>query len=323
MNNYRYGSHVSISPSLQKSIETCQALTDGSQKTFQIFLKAPMKYGKSTFTPERCEKVREYLLTHRDYFLVVHGQYLINFCKPPEKVGFAVNSVAEDLDVLWSMVRDTAYEGDTGVVIHLGKNVGKAFTDFRCITNFSQCVQCVLEKCNTKDSENKCKIILETSTKTKNGSDIFHNIIDFGKLADQLRMDLGDKVYESRIGFCIDTAHIFGSGYDIRTREGVVKFFNLWDSCIGLDRVCLIHLNDSGADFCSCRDLHHPVGCKVAGNGSKDEQWGKIWGNLSDPVARDALRCFIEYCIKFDWPIISETGGPIEIEQAMVASLFE
>ncbi len=65
---------------------------------------------------------------------------------------------------------------------------------------------------------------------------------------------------KSRIGVCFDTAHAFASGYDLRTATDVKKTFTAFDNIIGLDRLTLIHGNDSMVDFNAKKDRHWHIG---------------------------------------------------------------
>src|SRR6185436_1598876 len=61
-----------------------------------------------------------------------------------------------------------------------------------------------------------------------------------------------------RVGVCVDTAHIFAAGYDIgNDYDGVMRRF---DDVIGLDRLRMMHLNDSKAPLGSKRDRHELIG---------------------------------------------------------------
>lgn len=65
---------------------------------------------------------------------------------------------------------------------------------------------------------------------------------------------------QKRIGVCIDTCHIFAAGYDIRTHKGYLAVMREFDRLIGIDRLKLMHLNDSRADFESRVDRHAHIG---------------------------------------------------------------
>ena len=65
---------------------------------------------------------------------------------------------------------------------------------------------------------------------------------------------------KNTLGVCFDTAHAFASGYDLRTPANVKKTFAAFDKIVGLDRIKLIHLNDSAADLDAHIDRHSNIG---------------------------------------------------------------
>ena len=72
------------------------------------------------------------------------------------------------------------------------------------------------------------------------------------------------------IGFCIDTCHIFSEGlYDLRRKEQILKMYEDFNQVIGLDKLTLIHLNDSKTEFSSKADKHARIG------------EGEIWGDIN------------------------------------------
>jgi deoxyribonuclease IV len=70
-----------------------------------------------------------------------------------------------------------------------------------------------------------------------------------------------------RVGICLDTCHLFASGYDIRTPEAVDALLGEVDERIGLDRLRSLHVNDSKLGFGSRRDRHANVGEGEIGEG--------------------------------------------------------
>ncbi|NBP00050.1 MAG: deoxyribonuclease IV [Proteobacteria bacterium] len=264
----------------------------------QIFLKSPMKVSSnSKWTPQSLNETRKYVQDNNVY-LVVHGQYIINFCRNKREIGWAIESVIQDLNTLQEMTPVESHS-KTGVVIHLGKNVNK-ISEEECINNFVENVQEVITK-----QQSDLRLILETSTKTKNGNDIFHDLRVFGKLNQRLKETLSEAAF-NRIGYCIDTAHVFASGYDIRTRESFLQFLDIWDQTIGVNRITLFHLNDSKVDLDCCRDLHEEIG---TGYIYKDTQSG--------------LTTLLKYCQQHNIPIISETGGDRVKEIDIILGIIE
>jgi apurinic endonuclease APN1 len=77
----------------------------------------------------------------------------------------------------------------------------------------------------------------------------------FEELAELIKLS-NDK----RVKVCMDTAHVFASGVDLRTVAGVEKAITDFDNTIGLDKLVVVHANDSKVDFGSNRDRHENIG---------------------------------------------------------------
>ena len=64
----------------------------------------------------------------------------------------------------------------------------------------------------------------------------------------------------ARLAFCLDTAHLWGAGYDVSTAGGAQSAIDRFGELVGLDRLALIHLNDSRSELGSRSDRHEHVG---------------------------------------------------------------
>jgi deoxyribonuclease-4 len=109
-----------------------------------------------------------------------------------------------------------------------------------------------------------------------------------------------------RLGLCLDSCHLFASGYDIRTAEGLTDTLDECDREIGLDRLGSLHLNDSQVGLASNRDRHAPVGF-----GELGEEGCAVF--LSEPRF-DGLPCVLET------PGEKSKDGPTAAELAFCAS---
>ena len=67
-------------------------------------------------------------------------------------------------------------------------------------------------------------------------------------------------IADERIGFCLDTAHAWGAGVDLSRPDGVDAFLADFDGRIGLDRLVMVHLNDSKSERGSHADRHEHLG---------------------------------------------------------------
>ncbi|BBI01124.1 endonuclease IV [Buchnera aphidicola (Nipponaphis monzeni)] len=83
---------------------------------------------------------------------------------------------------------------------------------------------------------------------------------NLGYKFEHLAFIISNVTNKSRIGVCLDTCHLFSSGYDIRTNESCENTFNLFDKIVGIHYLKGMHLNDSKNVFNSRIDRHHSLG---------------------------------------------------------------
>ena len=100
------------------------------------------------------------------------------------------------------------------------------------------------------ETENSVMLLLENTAGTKNS--MGGSFKDIAAIIDALDT--------KRVGVCLDTCHLFGAGYELRTPEGLRSTLEEFDRLIGLDRLKLIHLNDSKGQLDSALDRHEHIG---------------------------------------------------------------
>lgn len=228
----------------------------------QIFTKNPRSnFSFSKLTKDKCQEFK--------INVIIHAPYTLNFCKSKKEWR---NSLIEDLQI------SSWFNQSTGVVIHLGKNTDKLKNPIDFMSN--ELIQVINE------SKNNSKILLETSC--GQGTEICFTLNDLAKLIKSL------EIFKNRIGVCIDTAHIFAAGYDIRKKEGIEKYLKEFDEKIGISYFNLLHLNDSKKKLNSKVDRHASIGN------------GEIYKNKDD----DGLEFLINFTKELKIPIILETGPP-------------
>jgi apurinic endonuclease APN1 len=253
------GTHVPFSKSLYKTINF--ALNTGMY-SIQFFLGNPQSF-KRTILSEEDIKMS---LTIKDKYpmcIFTHAPYIYNLAK----------EVKEDVIVnLEEELNHVSLFGE-GVVLHPGSNSNKKEGILDIAKNISK----------IKFQDNS-KLILENMSGQGNM---------LGSTLEELR-DIRNNIKEEKrkhIGFCIDTAHIWGMGlYNLSDEKEIDKMFQDIDNILGIENVCLFHVNDSKALFKSKLDRHELLG------------EGNIW-NKNGESLRYLLRCINSKGI----PIILET----------------
>ena len=99
---------------------------------------------------------------------------------------------------------------------------------------------------------------------------------------------------KERMSICIDTAHIFAAGYDIKNPKNYKKVIKEFDDIIGLDRLKCFHMNDSKKELGSRRDRHEHIGKGFIGkegfsNIMNDRQLKKIPKILETPKGKEMM----------------------------------
>lgn len=133
--------------------------------------------------------------------------------------------------------------GADGVVFHPGSHKGAGFEPM--LPTIAGAMREVLKR-----SKGKAKLVVENSA--GQGGCVGCSFDEVARIV--------DAVQDDRVAVCLDTAHAFANGYDLRTAEGVDAAIARFDETVGLDRLCLVHANDSRAEFMSNVDRHANIG---------------------------------------------------------------
>ena len=240
------GAHISSA----KNFELIPYIANATGITaMQTYVTNPQRWATKPVEDERAEilfkRVHKTAIKH----IFLHSIYLINLANITNKQNFHLSkvSLATYLDFMHTFNQIAkAYNSDIrikGVVLHPGSAKGAKDND-EAIKSVQYGINWVLEK-TPKDS-----IILIENT-AGSGQII-------GDTLEELQAIIQGIDDKSRIKFCIDTQHIFASGYDIKDNLNTV--LNKIDKTIGLDNVELFHLNDSMTDFGSHKDRHQNLG---------------------------------------------------------------
>jgi deoxyribonuclease IV len=208
-------------------------------RALQIFTDNPAAWRRRPDPPLETPEFVDYGTREGLRTIAVHASYLINLAGSAEP--FASRS-RDGLIV--EMQRAPSY-GATIVNTHIGshRGIGAATGLARIVEN----VRAVLAS-----SPTDVRLALENSS---GGGDMLGSSVE--ELAGILE---GVGAAHDRLAFCLDTAHLWGAGYDIGGADGVTAVVDRFEELIGLDRLALVHLNDSSSPLGSRMDRHEHLG---------------------------------------------------------------
>lgn len=231
------GSHVSMNGPEYYLGSVKEALGYGAN-VFMFYTGAPQNSYRKPLSELKIQEGRELIKEHGidESKIVVHAPYIINGCnkKNPDIFQLTKDMIANEL-------KRTAGFGCKMLVLHPGAHVGVG--EDEGIDNLVEVLNDVLSKDNSD-----VRIALETMA--GKGTEI-------GITFEQIRKIIDRCQYPDRLGVCLDTCHISDAGYDVHDVDGVLKEF---DKVIGLDRLLVVHLNDSKNPRGAHKDRHENVG---------------------------------------------------------------
>lgn len=236
------GVHVSIAGGIAKAVDRA---AEKECNVFQIFSRSPRGWRFNDLSVEETKAFIAKLKKSGIGPVFDHMPYLPNLASPDEDVyKQSVSTLTEELCRCGQLKIPF-------LVTHLGSHRGSGREQ-----GLKRLVHAI--SFAFSEAENEVILLLENTAGTKNsmgGS--------FGDIAAII-----DALNTKRVGVCLDTCHLFGAGYELRTPKGIGSILEEFDNLIGLNRLKLIHLNDCKGDLGSALDRHEHIGLgKIGENG--------------------------------------------------------
>jgi len=258
------GAHVSPAGGPANAIE--RGVEKGCD-AIQIFNQNPRAWKPSVYSDQQVANFHDAMEASRVDALLIHAVYLLN--PASEEKEFRDKTLAS----LGASLRAGDALGAHCVVLHPGS--AKAGKVAPAIKRAGKVIARALKESDA------CPLHLENTAGA--GGTLGRS---FQELADLLDASGGS----DRLGVCLDSCHLFASGYDIRTEEGLAEILDDFDKTVGLGRLGSLHLNDSQTPLGSNRDRHANVG--------------------DGEIGRRGCSVFVSEPRFQDLPCVLETQGP-------------
>ena len=228
------GAHVSTAGGVSKAVARGQ---DIGAECIQVFASSPRMWAAKKPPAKEITAFREAAAAAELGPTVIHGKYLLGLGSPvPELVDKSVTALISDVQTAHLL-------GALGVIFHPASHKGRGFED--SLIPFTDALKRVLD-----ETPEDVLIMLETSAGA--GDHIGSKFAELGRII--------EVVNHERVTVCLDTQHVWASGYDISkpdTLDAVISEFN---AKIGLQRLRAVHANDSKRPLGSAVDRHENIG---------------------------------------------------------------
>ncbi|MDE6953224.1 MAG: deoxyribonuclease IV [Erysipelotrichales bacterium] len=232
----KIGSHVSMNGKEMMVGSVKEALSYHST-TFMFYTGAPQNTSRKPVSELRIEEAKQLMKENNIDIddVVVHAPYIINLANTikPETFELAVNFLKQEIERCEAI-------GVSRLVLHPGSHVKAG--DEVGLEQIVKGLNMVL------DPHQTVKIALETMA--GKGSEL-------GKTFDQIKYMIDHVEHNELLGVCLDTCHLHDAGFDLTKFDDILDEF---DEKIGLERLLVVHVNDSKNERGAHKDRHENIG---------------------------------------------------------------
>jgi len=238
----RLGFHTSISGGLVKAVERGKRI---GCESIQIFSRSPRSWSARPLDEAETAAFRQARLAAGLHPLAVHLPYLPNLTsQKPDLHQKSMSVLAEEF------LRAGAL-GAEFLVAHPGHiSPGQPFPD--ALDKLAASASYALN-----ELEGRIKVMFLVENTSGRRGELGASLSELAEMVRAIEIEAGPRL---KVGVCLDIAHAWGAGYDLRRPKGQDEFFSEFDRIVGLERLKLIHLNDSLVPLGSRLDRHAPLG---------------------------------------------------------------
>jgi deoxyribonuclease-4 len=237
-----FGAHVSAAGGISRAIDRVEEIGGDA---VQVFTQSPRMWRPTAHSPEEISRFRERRHEARVKHVACHALYLVNLASRDEAVR------SRSLAALRATMEAADAIGSEAVVFHVGSHLGYGFDE--AVEIVVPALRDVLEL--TTDDLWLCM---------ENAAGAGGTI---GRSTDELAAIFDAVGGHPRLGVCLDSCHWWASGVDVSDPAALDAALAELDARIGLERVRVLHVNDSQTPLGSNRDRHDRVGDGLIGDG--------------------------------------------------------
>jgi deoxyribonuclease-4 len=254
----RLGAHLPVSAGMLKTLDRAETI---GADALQIFSDNPTAWRRRRARPPELAAFRDGLTARDIRPLAIHASYLINLPGPDEA------TYRRSIELLGRELSASPGYGARYVNVHIGSHRGTGVEEGvrRLADGIAAALARAEEPPPAGDAAGAAEdaaqvgppttLVLENSA--GGGGGLGTGVEELAQIADRLT-ERG--IGADKVAFCIDTAHAWGAGIDMADPMAIDAFLGAFDERIGLDRIALVHLNDTRSGLGSRTDRHEHLG---------------------------------------------------------------
>ena len=245
----RLGAHLPLGPGMVRAAERARAIGADS---LQLFADNPTAWRRRAELPDELPAFRAKVAELGLGPLAIHAAYLVNLAGPDDEL------FERSLGVLERELAVAEAYGARFVNVHIGSHRGAGVD--AGVARVAEGVARVLAA--TPPGPDSAMLVLENSAGSGDG--LGTTVDELARILDAIG---ARGATTERVGLCLDTAHLWGAGVAIGTPEDVDALVDTLTTRIGLERIAMVHLNDSRSAFGSRADRHQHLAAGEIGVG--------------------------------------------------------
>lgn len=235
------GAHVSSTGGIHTAIDRIEEM---GGRSVQLFTQSPRAWRPTNHDPANFERFKERRDEAGVEGVVCHALYLVNLASPKDDVYEKSRASLENT------VEVACAIGADAVVFHIGSHQGAGLD--AGLGRIVPALEEVLDRCS-----DETWLCMENSAGA--GGTIGRSLDELGVILERL-----DR--HPRLGLCLDSCHLYASGYDITDADALDGVLDEVEEAFGLDRLRVLHVNDSKTPLGSNRDRHENIGEGMLGD---------------------------------------------------------
>jgi deoxyribonuclease IV len=237
-----FGAHMSSAGGIDTAVDRIEAI---GGDCVQVFTQSPRMWRPTNHKQEAIERFHARRAEAGIGGVVCHALYLCNLAAPDDGI------YERSIQTMRNTVDAACAIGADGVIFHVGSHLGAGFEVGleRTCAALAQ----ILDRC-----EGDTWLLMENSAGA--GGTIGRSLEELHTLLERL-----DR--HPRLGLCLDSCHLYASGYDVTDPQVVDDLVRNIEARSGIDRLRALHVNDSAMPLGSNRDRHANIGEGLIGEG--------------------------------------------------------